>query len=222
MEFIKHSFIILIIATLSGCANVNYYLGSAAKLDKNTTFDSEEFYSYYDDKVSGRFTFDDFEISVIAYNTITTERNFELLFVSVDKQGPFKGDVGKSPFLVEIRLRGEKNSIEFYPFQTKLNDSIMVTEAKFKDPKPECEYQYTEWEVIDSKKPHLVPDKKRNETFKCVKQGWFEYLLAFDIETPHPQTDFSVTLALRNIKTNNWINKTIYFSAAQFISTQTH
>jgi hypothetical protein len=222
MEFIKLSLLLLFISAIAGCANVNYYLGSAAKLDPKKTFKTDEPYTYYDKEVSGRFTFENFELTVTPYNTIATEKNFELFFVSVDKQGPFYGDVGKNPFMIEIRLRGEKDKVEFHPLKSKLNSSIKVKEVKFRDPIPECNYVHTEWKIIDSNVPHTVPDKNRNKSEKCYKQGWLEYLLVFDVETPNPKNDFSLTVLLKDIETGAWVSKTIYFSAAKFISTQRH
>lgn len=221
MDFIKTT-IITLACIISGCANVNHYVGSVATLDQKLKFNNDKPYSYYDDAVSGRLAFEQFEVKINAYNTLTTERNFELFFVTVDTQEPYSESIGSSPFLIEVQVRGDLNTTEFYPYESQLNNELPVNTVKFKDPKPECNHSFTVWTSISNKVPVLIPDKNRNITYSCYKQGWHQYLLEFETETPNPQSEFDVTLTFKHIKSGTIMKKRVFFKPAKLFSVQTH
>jgi hypothetical protein len=75
---------------------------------------------------------------------------------------------------------------------------------------------------LDLNTIHRVKDRLRNQEEKCMKPGWVEYLVVFKAKTPNPTERFSLGLSFQSIKTDQVINKKLYFSGAKFVSTQTH
>jgi hypothetical protein len=221
MDFLK-LYILSLTTLLVSCANVSYHLVSVASVEQQALFDPAQTYSYYDEIVSGEVTFENFELLLRPYNSITTKRDLELLFVPVEEQGPFLGSVGKSPFLISVRLKGTKNTINFHPFKSKVNETVIVDKVKWKDPEPKCGNYYTDWDNLRVDHTYIIPDRLRNVDKDCYKQGWIEYLLVFDMKTINPSEQFSLDLLFSNFETNTEITKRVYFNGAKFISTVTH
>jgi hypothetical protein len=222
MEFTKLLILSICLQLVSSCAVVNYSTGSAVSLTKEPTFDPSKTYNYYDDDVSRELKFGKFELRVTPYNTLNTSSHSELFFIPFEERGQFKGSIGERPFKISISLKGEKNKVTFFPFKSKLSDGTELESVKWRDPKPTCAYNYTEWSDLESGAFHLVKDRLRNQEESCMKPGWVEYLLVFDSETPSPNTRFSLDLTFKDNKTNVLIEKTLFFSPAKYISTQTH
>ncbi|PKH86851.1 hypothetical protein [Colwellia sp. Bg11-28] len=222
MEFAKLLILSIFLQLISSCAVVSYSTGSAVSLSKESDFDPSKTYTYYDDAVSRELKFGEFELRVIPYNTLTTSSHSELLFIPFEERGQFKGSIGERPFQISISLKGEKNKITFYPFKSILSDGAKLDVVKWRDPKPTCVYNYTDWSVLESGAFHVVKDRLRNQEESCMKPGWVEYLLVFDSETPNPNSRFSLDLTFKNSETNALIKKKLFFSPAKYISTQTH
>jgi hypothetical protein len=207
---------------LSSCANISYHIGSVAGLTEDPKFDPNETYSFYDKSVSNTLEFEEFEIMVRPYNSVKTNGHFELFFIPVEQQGSNSGSVGETPFQISVSVKGEPNTTKFIPFKSLLNSNVGVKMVKWRDPKPSCEYHYTDWITLESKTIHAVKDRQRNQEEKCMKSGWVEYLLVFDYKTPEPTERFTLDLSFQNIKNNQIENKKLFFSGAKFVSTQTH
>jgi hypothetical protein len=222
MDFAKLLILTICFQLVSSCAVVSYSTGSAVSLTEEPTFDSSKTYSYYDDAVSGELKFDSFELRVTPYNTLTIGSHSELFFIPFEERGQFKGSIGERPFQISINLKGQKNKTTFYPFKSKLSDRSELNVVKWRDPKPTCAYNYTDWSILESGDFHLVKDRLRNQEESCMKPGWVEYLLVFDSETPNPNSRFSLDLIFKDNETNVLIKKKLYFSPAKYISTQTH
>ena len=222
MEFAKLLLLSICLQLLSSCAVVSYSTDSAVSLTKEPDFDPSKIYTYYDDAVSPELKFGEFELRITPYNTLTTSSHSELFFIPFEERGQFKGSIGERPFQISISLKGEKNKITFYPFQSKLSNGAKLEIVKWRDPKPACAYNYTDWSVLESGAFHLVKDRLRNQEKSCMKSGWVEYLLVFDSATPNPNSKFSLNLAFKDNKTNALIDKELFFSPAKYISTQTH
>lgn len=214
--FLSSSFLLL------SCANVSYHIGSVANLTKEPAFDPNKTYSYYDEAVSNVLEFSEFEIMVTPYNSLKTNGHFELFFVPVEQQGPARGSVGETPFQISVSVKGEINKTNFLPFKSTLNSDVAVHLVKWRDPKPSCNYHFTDWSVLEKNTLYPVKDRMRNQEETCMKPGWVEYLLVFNSKTPNPTTRFSLELSFQNIKNNHLINKTLFFNGAKFVSTQTH
>ncbi len=222
MELAKLLILSICLQLISSCAVVSYSTGSAVSLTKEPDFDPSKTYTYYDDAVSRELKFGDFELVVTTYNTLTTSSHSELFFIPFEERGQFKGSIGEIPFQISISLKGEKNKITFYPFKSKLSDGAKLEAVKWRDPKPACAYNYTDWSVLESGAFQLVKDRLRNQEESCMKPGWVEYLLVFDSETPSPNSRFSLDLTFKDNETNALIEKKLFFSPAKYISTQTH
>jgi hypothetical protein len=222
MEFVKLLIFTLSTIFLSSCANVSYHVGSVAGLTEESKFDPNKTYTNYDKAVSNTLEFDEFEIMVWPYNSVKTNGHFELFFIPIDQQGSNSGSVGETPFQVSISVKGELNTIKFIPFKSVLNNDVGVQLVKWRDPKPSCNYHYTDWITLEPNTIHVVKDRQRNQEEKCMKPGWVEYLLAFNLKTPNPTERFSLALSFQDIKTNQIINKKLFFNGAKFVSTQTH
>ncbi|MGI2024515.1 hypothetical protein [Shewanella glacialipiscicola] len=222
MQIVKLLIFTISCVFISSCANISYHLGSVASFTEDPKFDPNKTYTYYDKTVSNTLVFDEFEIMVSPYNSVKTNGHFELFFIPVEQQGSNAGSVGQTPFLVSISVKGALNTTKFIPFESVLNEDIGVELVKWRDPKPSCDYHYTDWIILETNIIHLVKDRQRNQGQKCMKQGWVEYLLVFDFKTPKPTERFSLDLSFQNIKTNQIMNKKLFFSGAKFVSTQTH
>jgi hypothetical protein len=206
MEFVKLLIFTISSIFLSSCANVSYHLGSVAALKEEPKFDPNKTYTYYDNAVSNTLEFDEFEIKVMPYNSVKTNGHFELLFIPVEQQGSNSGSVGETPFQVSVSLKGKLNTTKFIPFKSVLNNNVGVKLVKWRDPKPSCDYHYTDWNTLELNTIHVVKDRRRNQEEKCMKPGWVEYLLVFNFKTPKPTERFSLGLSFQNIKTNQLIN----------------
>jgi hypothetical protein len=222
MELAKHFLLTICTIFLFSCANISYHIGSVGSLTAEPTFDPNKTYTYSDDAVSKELQFDDFEVRVIPYNSVTTDSRFELFFIPVEKQGPSMGSVGETPFQISVSVKGKLNKINFFPFKSALNGDVKVQMVKWRDPKPTCNYHYIDWNILALDSFHVVKDRLRNQNEKCMKSGWVEYLLVFNTETPDPKTKFSLELTFQDIDSNKFIKKKLFFNAAKFVSTQTH
>ena len=222
MEFVKLLIFTISCILLSSCANVSYHLGSVASLTEEPKFDPNKTYTYYDKTISNTLDFNEFEIMVRPFNSVKTNGHFELFFIPVEQQGSNAGSVGQTPFQISVSVKGELNTAKFIPFKSVLNDDVEVQLVKWRDPKPSCDYHYTDWSTLEPNTIHIVKDRQRNQEEKCMKPGWVEYLLVFNYETPKPTERFNLDLSFQNIKTNQIIHKTLFFSGAKFVSTQRH
>ena len=222
MESVKLLMLTMSCIILTSCANVSYHIGSVAALTEEPKFDPNKTYTYYDKAVSNTLEFNEFEVMVRPYNSVKTNGHFELFFIPIEEQGSNSGSVGETPFQVSVSVKGELNTTKFIPFKSVLNNDVGVKLVKWKDPKPSCDYHYTDWSTLETNTIHLVKDRQRNQEQKCMKPGWVEYLLVFDFKTPEPTERFSLDLSFLNIKTNQIKNKKLFFSGAKFVSTQTH
>ena len=205
---------------MSSCANVSYHISSVANLTQEPIFNPEETYTYYDKVVSNILAFDEFEIMVMPDNSVKTNGHFELFFVPIKQQGSSIGSVRKTPFQISVSVKEEKNGIKFLPFKSKLNSDLVVQLVKWRGQTPSC--NDSDWTSLELNSLHITEDRLRNQEEKCMKSGWVEYLLVFDSKTPNPTARFSLELWFQSIKTNELINKKLFFSAAKFVSTQRH
>lgn len=222
MELAKSFLISICTIFLFSCANISYHIGSVGSITAEPTFDPNKTYTYYDDAVSKELKFEDFEVLVIPYNSVRTDSHFELFFIPVERQGSYMGSVGETPFQISVSVKGELNKINFFPFKSDLNDDVKVQMVKWRDPKPTCDYEYIDWDILKLDSFHLVKDRLRNQNEKCMKSGWVEYLLVFDSETPDPKMKFTLELTFQDIDSNKFIKKKLFFNAAKFVSTQTY
>jgi hypothetical protein len=222
MELAKYCLLSICTIFLCSCANISYHIGSVGSLTAEPTFDPNKTYTYYDVAISKELKFGDFEVRVIPYNSVRTDSQFELFFIPVEKQGSYMGSVGETPFQISVSVKGKLNGVNFFPFKSDLNDDIKVQMVKWRDPKPTCDYDYIDWDILELDSFHVVKDRLRNQNEKCMKSGWVEYLLVFDTETPDPKMKFTLDLTFQDIDSNKFIKKKLFFNAAKFVSTQTH
>jgi hypothetical protein len=211
---------------LQSCAGVTHNISSVPSLEKTPSFDPEDTYSYFDDEVSSELKVDSIDLYFRPYNTAKTSNYLELFFIPIDKTEVYVSEAGKTPFKVEVWVKGKAGVHEFSPYSSTFNGSTLVSSVMHRDPDPnnDCRnnYVYYEWQPNSKGKQVPVPDRTRNLEKTCYTSGWAHYLLEFNATTPKPESRFTIELFFTDKSANNNISQVIYFNGAKFKSVVTH
>lgn len=211
---------------LAGCAGVTTSISSVPSLSETPGYDIEKTYSYSDEEVSSEVSIGGIDLYLAPYNDARTSNYLELMFIPVEKKDEYISEAGKTPFKVEVWVKGVKGRFLFEPFQSRYNGKQIVSSVAQRegDPNWDCKrrYRYYEWQPLDNKTSPMVADRKRNEGKSCYSQGWVEFLIEFNGITPKPEDTFNIELYFKNIEKNKLFSQKLYFHGAKFKSVTTH
>ncbi len=217
---------ILFVFMLQSCVGVTHNISSVPSLEQSPSFDTEDTYSYFDDEVSRKLKVGSIDLYVSAYNSAETSNHLELFFIPIDKTEVYVSEAGKTPFKVEVWVKGKAGAHEFSPYSSRFNGSTLVSSVMHRDPDPnhDCRsnYVYYEWQPIDKGEHVLIPDRKRNLEKTCYTSGWAQYLLEFNATTPKPESSFKIELFFTDKSAKNDFSQEIFFNGAKFKSVVTH
>jgi len=213
------------IAGLIGCSGLQYNMASRPSLTESNKFPVNEYYKLGD--ILHRMTISGVELEAILSNTRTLRSYDTSLFVPIKEglHGAGKGDIGRKPFIINLRMRVEGDGATFNPFSTELhiegNDEAIFPNKVFRDRNKLNACTYSDMpknlgvEVAEGLVPifnkHRVFTKKGVENKDWSVPHWTCVQFRFDVPTPDPSTKFRLKLGEIIKPDGKHIRPTIYF-----------
>lgn len=210
----------LLAMVLNGCAVVSHHVASVPSFDSTPSFDTEKVYKYGNKEVSFELEFNGINLDITSENTEVVERHVEIMLVSLGKEKVHHSSPKKSPFRINVGVKGEKGEHMFYPYRSTYQNLTKVNSVKYLRP-VKCEE--VKFPIEADTVEHDVEVSITNDVWdSCYRPNMPVYVLEFDAITPRPDDEFAIELYFKNILTNRNFRKKVYFSGATFVTVSTH